>query len=828
MAGLNKNKYNLFKISISIIFGLFGYWLNFLDFQLFDSPSFKVSILLGLFFPLFIAQAWGWRYGLLSALAGGCQSMWWLWSGDGFGIFYSVPVFSAWIVWHGYWADKRRYNEDYKWYISDFAVEVPFRILSSIGFYTIFRMLVSFNPPPWNSAITWDNVPVSWVNTVVIKHILTAYILLLGVKVLLSLPLVRRIFGLEHRPAERESGVIYSGAILTGIFLWSTDSVVEYCFFNPGKNFWEIAALDVGAHDMFMRSLYIVVALFGGTIISSMARHRARLHARVKHINRVLTAIRNVNQLITHENDRSKLLNEACRLLIETSGFENAWITLVKDKSPDQFFHAGFKGEFAVMASGLREGHIPFCARKALEEGGLNVVDDPVLQCPDCPLADKYCGRAGFTMRLEHADRVYGWLSVSIPYHLAHDKEEQSLFLEVGKDIAYAIWALENMTSREETMREYSAVLNSSSNAIVTLTLDGRISLFNPGAEKLYECPAGKALGQPISHFCPEDLVADQENRMRRVFESGNPQKYETERLSETGRRFPVEIFLSPLVDEHKQTKGFSAIVQDISERKKWEKRLKRLNMDLQAKNAELEQVVYVASHDLRSPLVNIDGYSRELSYCVDDLKQELAKLPDDTDMLQAIKPILEQEIPESLRFIQTSASKMDKLLSGLLRLSRTGRAALEIETLDMNVLITKVLDSIEFQIKEAEVKIEISDLPPCRGDEIQVNQAFSNLVGNALKYLDKNRPGVISIHAEADEEWAVYCVQDNGIGINPEHLDNIFEIFHRLHPGVSEGDGLGLTIIRRIADRLGGSVWAESEPGKGSRFYFALPYPKK
>jgi len=139
----------LFRVSLAIIFGLIGFLLNFLDLQLLDTAEFKVSILVGLFFPLTIALAWGWRYGLLSALVGGCQSMWWLWQGDGWGVLYAVPVFSLWIVWHGWWAGVREKGEEnYPWYQSVFIVEVPFRILSELGFLTVFAGLVSLNPPP--------------------------------------------------------------------------------------------------------------------------------------------------------------------------------------------------------------------------------------------------------------------------------------------------------------------------------------------------------------------------------------------------------------------------------------------------------------------------------------------------------------------------------------------------------------------------------------------------------------------------------------------------------------------------------------------------------
>lgn len=133
----------LYRVFLSILFGLLGFAVNFIDIQLIDSNLFKVSILLGLIFPLLVALAWGWRYGLLSALAGGCQAMWWLWRSDGYGFLYAVPVFTLWVVWHGYWADRREAFDKPPWYYSVFIVEIPFRILIEIGFFYDFPVACS-------------------------------------------------------------------------------------------------------------------------------------------------------------------------------------------------------------------------------------------------------------------------------------------------------------------------------------------------------------------------------------------------------------------------------------------------------------------------------------------------------------------------------------------------------------------------------------------------------------------------------------------------------------------------------------------------------------
>jgi light-regulated signal transduction histidine kinase (bacteriophytochrome) len=173
---------------------------------------------------------------------------------------------------------------------------------------------------------------------------------------------------------------------------------------------------------------------------------------------------------------------------------------------------------------------------------------------------------------------------------------------------------------------------------------------------------------------------------------------------------------------------------------------------------------------------------------------------------------------------MSASINKMDLLISGLLRLSRLGSSELEIEGLDMNRLISEVSSIFKSRISNSDIKLEISELPICKGDEILMNQIFSNLIDNSIKYLDLNQAGIISISGYSKDGQSVYCVKDNGIGFDSEYKKKIFDIFHRLEPEKYSGEGLGLTIVQRALERQNGRIWVESEPGKGSEFYMSLP----
>jgi PAS domain S-box-containing protein len=812
---MSGQKPRAYKVIVAVVFGLMGFGVNFMDIEFLEGATFKISILAGLFFPLVITLAWGWHYGLLSALAGGCQTMWWLWQGDGWGIFYSVPVFTLWIVWHGWWAERR--SEGYPWYVALFAVEVPFRIIIELGFLVVFRWLVSLNPPPWNPDISWNHVSSVWLQTVAIKHIITAYVLLMTAYVMLSLGIVRRFFGLPPRPAQSDTRVIYAGAVLFGLLLCTLDVLVNYFAFpREGQTFWGIAVHGANAQEIFMRSVYIGVSMVAGVVLARVNRRRAELQDLLDHRNRILAAIRNVNQLIVREKNPLRLLEEACRLLVENQGYFNVWIVLITDGQPGEpFFHVGFNGSFAPMAERLRIGDIPVCAQAALLSDSVQVKDNPAGQCKDCPLSLSYAGRAGLSLRIEHSGRVFGWMSLSCHTGYAHSTEEHDLLKEVAGDIAFALWAIETETQRKIAVEKYTAVLDTTSDAVVAGDLDGKIKVFNPGAENLFECSADEAIGSLITRFCPEDQLAKQAEMMRLVLEKGTVAGYECERLTAGGRRIPVEVSLGLNPDAKGQPLSINAIFRDITERKKAEAEKEKLQSQL-VQAQKMESVGRLAggvAHDYNNMLSVIMGNA------------ELA-----LDMISPDSPLYDH-----IREIINATDRSADITRQLLAFAR--KQTIRPVVLDLNESVEGMFKILRRLIGE---NINLSWQPepgrmPVFMDPSQLDQILANLCINARDAIS----GVGKIFIETgrvhfDEEYCadhagfipgefiMLTVSDNGCGMDRDTLDNIFEPFFTTK-GVGKGTGLGLSTVYGIVKQNNGFINVYSEQGQGTTFRIYL-----
>jgi PAS domain S-box-containing protein len=272
---------------------------------------------------------------------------------------------------------------------------------------------------------------------------------------------------------------------------------------------------------------------------------------------------------------------------------------------------------------------------------------------------------------------------------------------------------------------------------------------------------------------------------------------------------------------------GSVLTLRDDTQREAAEREQRRLNealaeqaAELAESNEELQRYAYIVSHDLRSPLVNVMGFTSELQAMREEMLEAGAKPEDDPDRARTLA-----DFDEALGFIKAAIAKMEGLIAAILRLSREGRRTLRPEPLAMAPLMQGIADSMRHQTDAAGAAIEIApDLPDLEADRLAVEQIFGNLLDNAVKYLDRSRPGLIRVTGEERGLRVAYRVADNGRGIAPQDHARVFELFRRAGAQDRPGEGIGLAHVRTLVRAMGGRVELDSEPGRGTTFTVVLP----
>lgn len=344
--------------------------------------------------------------------------------------------------------------------------------------------------------------------------------------------------------------------------------------------------------------------------------------------------------------------------------------------------------------------------------------------------------------------------------------------------------------------------------AIFIIDPEGHIVSWNKGAENIKGYTSEEIIGKHISVFyTPEEIErGEPQYNLKMALENGHHESIGW-RVRKSGSQFWADVILTPLFDESKKLKGYVKITRDISEQKKAEAKLNERSEELARSNQELEQFAYVASHDLQEPLRMVNSYVQLLS--------------------NRYKDKLDKDANEFIAFAVDGSNRMRALIQSLLEYSRVNRVK-PFERIDTNEVVKEVERDLTNIITENNAVIKVDKLPVIIGDTVLIGQLFQNLIINAIKFKGPQNPEIIISGKKINNEY-LFSVKDNGIGIKKEYLEKIFIIFQRLH-GANQypGTGIGLAICKKIVARHGGKIWVESEPGKGSTFYFTIAENKK
>jgi PAS domain S-box-containing protein len=357
-----------------------------------------------------------------------------------------------------------------------------------------------------------------------------------------------------------------------------------------------------------------------------------------------------------------------------------------------------------------------------------------------------------------------------------------------------------------EIQSRLAAIVESSEDAIVSKDLDGIIQSWNQGAERIFGYKADEIVGKHISTIAPPETADEIPGILARIARGERVEHYETKRRTKDGRILTVSLTVSPVRDASGTIVGASKVARDVTERRIQEQALRTANATLARANADLQQFAYSASHDLQEPLRMVSTYS-------DLLKERFGgKLGSSGD--------------EYIGYTIQGALRMEQLLKDLRAYMQAISMGQEPSAeIDAGGVLDKALANLESAIAESGATISRTALPRVRIHAFQLQQLFQNLIGNSLRYRSSEPPRIHVAAELRDGEW-LFSVQDNGIGINPKYKEQVFGIFKRLH-GAAEypGTGMGLAICQLLVERGGGRIWLESEPGRGSTFFFTFPH---
>ena len=355
-----------------------------------------------------------------------------------------------------------------------------------------------------------------------------------------------------------------------------------------------------------------------------------------------------------------------------------------------------------------------------------------------------------------------------------------------------------------------AAIVSSSDDAIASKTLEGIVTSWNLGAERVFGWTAEEIIGKSITVIIPKERLAEEKEIIDRVVRGERVDHFETVRQKKDGTLIDISLTVSPVRDPEGRIIGASKVARDITERKRTQAELKRLSDNLETRvrerTAELEAFSYTIAHDLRAPLRAIHRFS-------DIVREDYAGVLDATGR-------------DYLLRLAQGAARMDRLIEDLLEYSRISRAEIHVHPVHLSGIIRDVQIHLAADLEEKQTRLAVVDpLPVVIGDRMLLLQALTNLISNALKFVAKGTVPNVRISAERRENNFRIMVSDNGLGIAPEHHQRVFQMFERLNStDTYPGTGVGLAIVKKAVQRMNGRLGVESETGRGSCFWFELP----
>lgn len=592
--------------------------------------------------------------------------------------------------------------------------------------------------------------------------------------------------------------LIISGVFLSIIF-WFVESAAHFLFFSQGNFLDNLIFIDI--HEFWMRFIVVVIIFSFSVLVNFLFIQQRRSKNQIQHLNQVLRSIRGVNSLITKEKDYNKLMQGICDSLVETRGYNNAWITNLNNGEIVLKAHTMQGSNISLLRKCLSEKPTIRCVSSALENSGVQLIEN--LKFCNCPLSQNHANDSAFSKQLEYKGKTYGTITVSIPRTYAHSLEEQKLFNALTSDISYALFNLELKKERQEAEEalkkeklKFQKLIENMKEGLLLEDENGLITYVNPRTCEFLNFNEDELIGKHYTEIVPiedrERVLTESKKRIKGINSS-----YEASLLTKSNKTLPVIISASPNFSSEGKFQGILSVFTDISERKKLEIKRKKF--------------VEMTSHELRTPMTCIKGFIEVLERYSETITQEkkgfclniinkniirLERLIDDVSGISTIERgkfrLIKQEV-DFFDFINYEARKYSFLLG----------------------------DQFEFKpnLNDSRITLQM--------DKERISQVIDNIISNALKQtIPDNRSIFLKTEIKESKKKIQITISDNGIGIAPTNIKKIFEEFVAIETSYSTGgSGVGLYLCKIIIEEHNGKIWAESNGiGTGTSFTFELP----
>ena len=547
----------------------------------------------------------------------------------------------------------------------------------------------------------------------------------------------------------------------------------------------------------------------------ALEEQRKKDEEHINRVNRLYSVLSQISHVMVQTNDKQKLFDETCRVLVEQGKFKMAWIGEIDENTklvkPISSFgnNDGYLDNILISIndSEFQKGPTGTSIKTGKYDVCNDIKNDPRMK-PWKEKALKLDFRSSAAFPVKQKNKLLFPLTVYSSELDFFDENEIKLMNEISLEISFALDSLDKEEIKkkiEAELRDASlynrSLLEVSLDPLVTISPDGKITDVNFTTELVTGINREELIGSDFSSYFTEPDKANE--GYQRVFSDGFVKDYPLTIQHKSGALMHVLYNASVYKNEMGEIQGIFAAARDVTELKKKEAELSRLNDNLSRSNAELEQFAYVASHDLQEPLRMVASYTQLLG------KRYKGKLDDDAD--------------DFINFAVDGANRMQRLITDLLDYSRVTTRGKPFVNIELSSVADMAIENLHERIAESGAIITKETLPVVHGDEIQLMRVFQNLIDNAIKFKGKDVPR-IKITSKEERSKVIISIKDNGIGIESKYKDKVFVIFQRLNShGDYPGTGIGLAICKSTIERHGGNIWLESEPGKGTSFYFTL-----